>query len=222
MARYLGDADAAAKARKKQSPFLDAPPGARHAYSNVGAALAALTVESIARERFDIYVRRTFFAPLHMSAAFRTSEVEKAALALPHVWRGGERFEERPLVGRAVYPASDLRASACSLGRFIAAIAAGGALDRVRVLEETSVRSMLEPVPLPTGGAAALGWQRFELEGRAVLGHEGEDDGASAVMAVDPERHAGAVVLANGDAFSSGDRKRAGAISDFLARLLRP
>lgn len=198
-------------AKKTPESFLREPPGTTKEYSNVGVALAALVVESVRKEPFDVVARRTIFEPLRMNAAFRTSAFEPATVATPHVW-GADRFEPRPLLGRAVYPASDLRASASALGRFVLAMLRGGELEGARVLSTASVVTMLE---------AELGWQLVRLDGRALVGHEGEDDGASAAMFIDRERAAGAVVLANGDAFTSGDASRVNALNALVSSSLR-
>ena len=86
------------------------------------------------------------------------------------------------------------------------------------MLSPTSVRTML------AGGASdadqALAWQLRTIGGRRVAGHEGEDAGASAALFLDLAAGTGAIVLANGDAFGSGDRERAAAIQGLVAELL--
>jgi len=206
--------------KRVRGGFLDVAPGSRYAYSNVGAALAALVVESVKNEAFDRYAARTIFGPLKMGAAYRLSALDRGRVAVPHVRRGESAFESRPLMGRPVYPASDLRASACDLALLLGAMLGGGAIDGARVLLPASVDLMLAATDLPAGQRGALGWQELHLGDRTVIGHEGEDAGASAVMAIDRARHVGAVVVANGDAFSSGDESRAKALSDLLSRLL--
>lgn len=145
-------------------------------------------VETLRKESFDAVARRTVFEPLRMTAAFRTSAFDSGNVARPHVWNG-HRFEPRPLLGRPVYPASDLRASACAVGRFVSAMLGGGELEGARVLSKASVDVMLNPKPMPSERDAALGWQSVRLDGRALVGHEGEDDGASAAMFVDRSRN---------------------------------
>lgn len=206
-------------ARRELPSFLPGAPGTHVEYSNVGTALAALVVENITNEPFDVVARREVFGPLRMKAAFRSSQFEPGSIATPHVARGA-KLEPRPLLGRAVYPASDLRTSACDLGRFLAAMVRGGELEGVRILGGVATREMLSRNRLPSGEDVALGWQVVDVGGRTFVGHEGEDDGASAAMFLDVTRRRAAVVLANGDAFSSGDVVRARALSDLLTRLL--
>jgi hypothetical protein len=70
------------------------------------------------------------------------------------------------------------------------------------------------------GAEQGLAWQLRTLAGARVVGHEGEDDGASSALFLDLEAGTAAVVLANGDAFGSGDPARAAAIQSMLASLL--
>lgn len=204
------------------SAFYEAAPGTRVQYSNVSTALAALAVEKVAGERFDLYTRRTLLGPLGIRVRFRLSEMADSPVAVPHVWRASAgRFEPVPMMGRPVYPASDLRTDVCSLGRLLATVANGGWLDDFRALSDGAMAEMFTVQKTAEGPGHALGWQSFEVDGMKVVGHEGEDDGVSAVMALDRTRRVGAVVLANGDAFSSGDPNRAAAITELLASLLR-
>lgn len=130
-----------------------------------------------------------------------------------HVWRplgmtssGYVGAEPPPL--HWVYPASDLRSSPNDLARFMRAILAGGA----PILAKPSVDLMLDQ---------DLGWQKRTIGGRAVVGHEGEDVATSAGLFLDRAAGTGAVILADGDAFSANDPARAQALEDMLAELIR-
>jgi CubicO group peptidase (beta-lactamase class C family) len=107
-----------------------------------------------------------------------------------------------------VYPASDLRSTPNDLARFMRAILAGGA----PILAKASVDLMLDH---------ELGWQKRRIGGRSVVGHEGEDVVTSAGLFLDRAAGTGALVLADGDAFSSDDPARAQALEDMLAELIR-
>lgn len=195
-------------------------PGTTVRYANTGFALAALAVETAVAEPFEALVERWFFSPLRMRAAFRASR-SGGELASPHVaGRDAGAFVPRPLLAHPVFPASDLRAEPCGLGRFLAALLGGGTYDGARVLDEESVRTLLAISEFPLGQKGALGFQVMRVGGAEVLGHEGEDDGASSVMALDVARRRAAVVLTNGDAFSSNDGSRAAALTELLRGML--
>ena len=112
---------------------------------------------------------------------------------------------------RAVYAVVDLQSNAADLARFGRAVLRGGELDGVRVLPESAVDEMLRD---------SLGWQHTTIGAYSLTGHEGEDKRASTGFYLDRAKGIGAVALANGDAFSSGDKRRTAAIADLLDTLL--
>lgn len=209
--RYLNDRGA-----PRGAAFFDTRPGAATRYSNVGAALAALVVERVTGEDFAEHSTRRVFEPLRMTAT-RWTAVPSPSAAQPYAFRGGTYFPLPP-PSHAVYPAVDLHSTARDLARFARAVLRDGELDGARILTADSVRLMLRPV----AGAAdqALAWQLRTLDGSRVAGHEGEDAGASTALFLDREAGVGALFLANGDAFSSGDAVRASALQTLLVDLL--
>jgi CubicO group peptidase (beta-lactamase class C family) len=205
--------------RPRAAAFHPARPGTVAAYSNVGAALAALAVEHVGGESFAAWSTRRVFLPLRMTNTGWTAAPRDGVLfATPHAARDGG-FTPLPQASHALYPVVDLRSSARDLARFARAILREGELDGTRILAPSSVRAMLRPAD-DAGGDQALAWQLRELGGARVAGHEGEDRGATTALFLDPVAGTGAVVLGNGDAFSSGDRERTAAIEGLLADLL--
>ena len=197
--------------------FLEAPPGTTMTYSNVGAALAALAVERAEGASFADVTERRVFAPLRMKSTGWTSAPRGASfVATPFALRDGKRVALAQ-ASHAVYPAVDLRSSARDLARFTRAILREGELDGVRILSAASVRTMLHEGADPD---QALAWQLRTIGGRRVVGHEGEDAGASTALYIDLAAGTGAVVLTNGDAFSSGDATRAEALGTLIDQLL--
>jgi CubicO group peptidase (beta-lactamase class C family) len=214
LGRYFADAGS-------RGIFLDAGPGTSAAYSNVGVSLAALAVEHVTGVRFADRARARVFAPLRMTvSAFGQDALPAGArVAAPYSARG-PRFVRLPSPSHALYPVVDLFSTPRDLARFARAILRRGELDGVRILSRASVEAMLR-VQLPDAAPDnALGWQVRTFGGRRVLGHEGEDAGASTGLYLDMESGAGAVVLANGDAFQSDEKERATALGDLLETLL--
>jgi CubicO group peptidase (beta-lactamase class C family) len=187
--------------------FLDAGPGDEARYSNLGATLAAYAVERASGESFADRAAHRVFEPLGMRD---TSWSARAGAAVPYAEKDAG-FVALPQASHAVYPSVDLRSTARDLARYARAILRGGELDGTRVLGAASVSTMTRE---------SLGWQSRTVGRRAVVGHEGEDAGASTALFLDLAAGAGAVVLANGDAFTSGDAARAAALEDLLADLL--
>jgi CubicO group peptidase (beta-lactamase class C family) len=177
--------------------FSAREPGDSIEYSNVGVSVAALAVERASGERFDAYARAHVFDP---AGAKHTTYGRPENAARPHL--GANALEP---IAHAVYPVVDLYAPASEL----AAIAA--ALLRGELVSAASRDQMF---------AEHLGWQSLDLDGRALVGHEGEDDGASTMMFLDPKTKSAAIILTNGDAFASGDAARAEALKTLLKSLI--
>jgi CubicO group peptidase (beta-lactamase class C family) len=100
-----------------------------------------------------------------------------------------------PHASHALYPSDDLYTTAHDLARFATMLA-------------------------KRGSPGQPGFQTHTLGAHAALGHEGEDRGVSTALFVAPAEGIGAVVLTNGDAFGSGDARRAAAIESLLIALL--
>jgi CubicO group peptidase (beta-lactamase class C family) len=202
----------------RAAAFSTERPGSQLAYSNVGAALAALAVERVSGESFAAFSTKRVLTPLRMTkTSWAAPDQASRASATPHAYRDGA-FVGLPPPSHAVYPAVDLFATAGDLARFSRAILRDGELDGARILSAASVRAMLRA---ETGAAdQAIGWQLRTIGGRPVIGHEGEDAGATTGLFLDLASGTGALVLANGDAFGSGDKVRAEAIQTMISGLL--
>jgi CubicO group peptidase (beta-lactamase class C family) len=201
------------------SVFLDALPGRTYAYSNVGPALAALAVERVSNTPFAERARKSIFEPLGMrKTAFRRPSAPAPPPAAPYSAKGAGFLRHGP-PSHALYPVVDLFASARDLARFAQAILRGGELGENRILRAESVDAMLA-LQVDAAPMDALGWQSRRFGTRAVVGHEGEDVGASTCLYIDRAAGVGAVVLTNGDAFQSGDPSRAIAIGELVEALL--
>jgi CubicO group peptidase (beta-lactamase class C family) len=219
--RYLGGfrrgpADASRRSSGRLEAFAARAPGTAYEYTNVGAALAAHAVEKRAGRSFEDQARERVFVPLRMA---KTSYREGPLDAVPHALRDGGQEALRP-PSHALYPVVDLRSTPRDLARFGRAILREGELDGERILTAEAVRTMLTPALPGVSADEALGWQLRDIGGARVVGHEGEDAGATTALFLDLEAGVGAVVLANGDAFQGGGSGRAEAIEAALATLL--
>jgi CubicO group peptidase (beta-lactamase class C family) len=209
-----------------QSNFSRSSPGSRWQYSNIGAALAGYLVESATATPFDVYCRRHIFAPLQMhSTGWHLSEIDTARLTVAYAETDGT-FQAYPPYGLATWPDGGLRTTVKDLARFLAMIMQGGVIEGERVAAPATIAAMFE-----SQGASATSkrfpgktmpqgifWYRvFDGKGRATFwGHWGSDPGVVTVMAFDPNRQIGAIVLSNVDANAS----RAAALQAILDRLI--
>lgn len=212
-------------ARYVASPahWYDEPPATRVVYANAGYAVLGAILARVARRPFDAYVRDAVLSPLGMvSARWRAADVAPPwTLARPHRWSAARgAFDRLAPVDHALAAPVDLRATAADLAAFLAMLARGGrgaTPAAAACLAPATVALMLAPAyPDLDGGAQRLGLYAITIDGRKLLGHEGEDEGASTAMLMDPTTRDAAVVLSNGDAFTSDDPARARAIAAFV------
>ena len=165
-------------------------------YSNVGAALAGLGLAETAGLEFSDLVHRDILEPLGMSHS--AYFVDDLAVEMATPYGGGDR--PFGVYSFPTYPDGLMRSSSTDMGRFMAAIQAGGVLDDTRILEEATVEEMLT-VDESSGtdeDGQAISWARVALvEGRTLMGHTGGDPGVASLFAMDRDAGVGVVLTAN-------------------------
>lgn len=184
--------------------FLDARPGARREYSNIGAALAGYIVERAVGEPLNTYTRRHVFAPLGMTGTgWFLSEVDVANHSTLFVAQNGFTIPIPPY-GGTTYPDGGVRTSVRDLSRFFAALLNGGELEGARVLDAALAAEMQRfqftdanrPENYPAAeGNSGLFW-RTKFGGRRV-GHGGSDPGLQTEMLANPSGTIGVILLQN-------------------------
>jgi len=194
-------------------------PGAQHTYSNVGAALAGHLVEAATGTPFDTWCEQNIFGPLGMTrTSWHLAGLNRDQIALPYRRVRGGGWKSYGLYGYPDYPDGQLRTTPASLGRFLAAFANGGSHPGGRILQASTVNMMLSDqltgISAPWQG---LIWYREDVGGIGSLyGHNGGDSGVTTDMWFRRSDGAGAIVLANGDAYGGY-----GALKDIRDRLIK-
>ena len=179
--------------------YTELGPGEESTYSNVGAALAAGSLEAASGQPFAAWCEQEIFAPLGMEgSAWFLSELDEDTVARPHEWRAGG-FEVLDHYGFPDYPSGQLRAPAVDVARFLRAAMGGGAGPEARILGAEAQAEMLEVAWPELDPDQGLGWYRWELDGETVWGHNGGEVGASTEILWWPERDRGVVVLMNAE-----------------------
>ncbi|MFN2426718.1 MAG: serine hydrolase domain-containing protein [Candidatus Binatia bacterium] len=179
--------------------FTPNPPGASYLYSNVATALLGHLVESATGTPLDDWCDANIFAPLAMTnTGWHLADFSTSAVAMPYESFGGN-FYEYGQYGYPDYPNGQLRSSAADLARYLAAYINGGALDAVRILEQSSVDAMLTVQFPAVDPGQGLSWYRETIAGHDVIGHGGSDYGAYTDMFFDPASGDGVIVLVNVD-----------------------
>jgi CubicO group peptidase (beta-lactamase class C family) len=172
-------------------------PGRRWLYSGGGYSVMQLLVEELCGRPFAEFMQAEVLDPLGMTASsFRWSRA--AATAYPHDVDGGPVSD----FAFAEQAAAGLVTTAPDLARFLAAALAGphGEPAGRGVLSPAGVRLALTAAP-GTEGRWGLGYGLGYLpSGDRLAYHEGANRGWRAGLALLPDRRAGIVALANGDA----------------------
>ena len=141
---------------------LEAEPGTRFKYSDVGFIVLGELVERIGGKPLDEFARINVFEPLCMAETdFRPGDKRKARTAPTAQrdgrWLVGEVHDPRSAAMGGVAGHAGLFSTADDLARFARMLLHGGELDGKRVLSPLSVRLMTTPIPVP-GGLRSRGW----------------------------------------------------------------
>jgi uncharacterized protein YbbC (DUF1343 family)/CubicO group peptidase (beta-lactamase class C family) len=186
---------------------LDAEPGTRFRYSDVGFIVLGELVERIGSAPVDAFARKHVFAPLKMESTGYRPEGKLKERCAPTAqrdgqWLVGEVHDPRAALLGGVAGHAGLFGSGDDLARFARMLLRGGELDGARVLAPLTVRRFTEPRPVP-GGLRSLGWdvdtafsaQRGELFPRGEgFGHTGFT-GTS--LWIDPPSKTAVIILTN-------------------------
>ncbi|MDH5233690.1 MAG: serine hydrolase [Gemmatimonadota bacterium] len=144
---------------------LEALPGSRMVYSDLGAILAGMVVARVSGETLDVYLARHVFEPLGM----RDTRYLPPAAWLPRTaptevdpWRGrhlrGEVHDENASRLGGVSAHAGLFSTAADLSRFARALLNGGTLDGRRIVRAETVREFTQ-VQNVLLSHRALGWE---------------------------------------------------------------
>ncbi len=202
--------------------FLDAKPGARREYSNIGAALAGYIVERAFGTPLNVYTRTHIFSPLRMTrTGWFLSEVDRKNHSTLFVSQNGQTIPI-PLYGSVTYPDGGVRTSVADLSKFFVGMLNGGERDGVRILDAPLVAEMQRfqftdanrPENFPAkDGNSGLFW-RTKFNGTRV-GHGGNDPGVQTEMLADLSLRDGVILFLN-TSVSGADQRAANAIFDAL------
>jgi len=141
---------------------LEAPPGTRFRYSDVGFIVLGELVERVSGEPLDVFARTNVFEPLGMKdTVFTPNDALKSRVAPTGLRNGktilGEVHDPRSFALHGVAGHAGLFSTADDLAKYCRAVFAGGQLDGKRVLGPLALQQFTEPKPVP-GGLRSLGW----------------------------------------------------------------
>lgn len=200
--------DGKAEALKKIAALsLEAEPGTRFRYSDVGFIVLGHLIERLSGKSLDEFARTHVFEPLAMKDSGYKPKAELKDRIAPTAqrdgkWIVGDVHDPRSHAMGGVAGHAGLFSSADDLAHYARMILNSGELDGKRVLSPLGVRLMTTPVPVP-GGLRSRGWDvdtsfsapRGELFPRGDgFGHTGFT-GTS--IWFDPASKTAVIVLAN-------------------------
>lgn len=202
--------------------FLDAKPGVRRDYSNIGAALAGYIVERAFGEPLNVYTRKHIFTPLQMTrTGWFLSEVDRSNHSTLFVSQNGQTIPI-PLYGGVTYPDGGVRTSVADLSKFFVAMLNGGESQGERILNAGMTAEMQRfqftdadrPENFPAkDGNSGLFW-RTKFNGTRV-GHGGNDPGVQTEMLADLALRDGVILFLN-TSLSGADQRASNVIFDAL------
>jgi CubicO group peptidase (beta-lactamase class C family) len=208
---------------------IDAPltckPGACYIYSDLGADILGMIVETVSGKGLDGFLDERVFTPLAMNDTyFRPADSLKARIAPTEVMppRGyplkGEVHDENAYALGGVAGHAGLFSTVGDLGVFAQMMLNGGVYDGVRIVSDSTVALFTARA----AGTRALGWDTADGDGGAgryltgrAYGHTGYT-GTS--LWIDPDREMFVILLTN-RVHAARARRPATVISDVRADL---
>lgn len=200
--------------RMAQSPSLDEvlnsldqtesvfAPGTKYKYSNLSFALLGSALEYVAEQPYDVYITDHILRPLGMNeSGFEVNEAMKPAAAKGYLLHKDGTLHpasQRP-DGGAFVPVGQLRSSVADISRFIDFQFSNGMWNGRRVLSESTLREMHNPVFMNPDwlSGIGIGWFLSRMGTHVVISHDGGNPGFSADIAFLPDLKLGVAVLVN-------------------------
>jgi CubicO group peptidase (beta-lactamase class C family) len=185
------------------------PPGRVPAYSNYGAALAALVVQDASGMPWSQVIQTRILDPLEMTHTFVVQPPPADAsgdLSQGYSFVNGalarQPFEFVPLL-----PAGGMSATGDDIAHFMLAHLNLGQYDGHRILEESTARQMEAPLyrPDPRIPGLAHGFFLTRRDGQLIVGHLGDLRCFHSALALVPSRRLGVFISFNSE---EGDRAR--------------
>jgi CubicO group peptidase (beta-lactamase class C family) len=183
--------------------FLNARPGTRSSYSNIGAGLAGYIVEATTGKTLFQYGKENIFDPLKMeNTGWRLSDI-KTSIHSKLYDQKDDSIKLIPWYGLATYPDGGVRTSVSELSKFLICLLNEGQSDGQQVLKRESVREMTRPqfnesnkpdsLDLSKDNEGIFWW--ISQDGKE--GHSGGDPGTMTNMQYDLKQNVGVILFIN-------------------------
>jgi len=180
--------------------YGDYYPAQYWSYSNVSVTLIGYLIESLTELTFEQYCQQNLFQPLGMDeTSWFLANLDTSNIAMPYDYHAGV-FTPFGHMGRPWYPAGQLRTSAPQLARFLTAFIQNGFIDTVRILEPSTVDTMLTLQYTNLLDYQGIIWNYNFRADHWVWRHGGSSWGTRTVISFCPDDSIGVIVLTNGEA----------------------
>ncbi|SMG28845.1 CubicO group peptidase, beta-lactamase class C family [Marivirga sericea] len=182
------------------STFAKRKPGTKYEYSNIGAALCALVIESAVKKPFDKFTDQYIFKPLAMNAtSWNFEEVDRSEYSKLYA-----DDNLLPYYRILSYPDGGLITSSTDLGYFLQELIKGYS-GKGNILEDDSYQELFKP-QLEQKAFSEKKNKGFnvgfflELEADYnEIGHTGGDPGVNSFMYFNTETKTGRILITNTD-----------------------
>jgi len=176
---------------------LSAPVGTEMHYFNPGYAMLGLVIETVSGQSYGEYLQEHIFQPLGMTHSFTDPAPAQAAgmaQGYAQVFMAALPFEQT--FYRYDLPAGFIMSSANDMSRYLMALANGGELDGVRVLQPESVEQLFTP-NTAIGSDYGFGWYISQYYGQTQITHGGDSERFHTSVLILPENGLTVVMLFN-------------------------
>ncbi len=185
----------------KHIPARVYPPGTVTAYSNYGVTLAGYIIEQTVGVPFEEYVNSKIFQPLGMTHTTFSQPLPSnlATNSAKGYTFSKADFQESNFEYYQITPAGSASATVTDMSRFMLAFLQGGEVDRNRILETSTVNTMLTRQFGNDEHLSGFGFGFYEMPfaGYHVWGHKGETDFFRTLLVLLPEKNLGIYVAYN-------------------------
>lgn len=180
------------------------PPGLHSSYSNAGAGYAAFVLESVTGQRYEDYVDKNLFKPLHLSTArFFLDDFVKQHLATGYDSDGKTVI---PYWHQILRPFGAINIAPCEMANFVKLLLNNGRVAGKQIVSARAIQRMEQPETTLAAQQGlrfgyGLGNYQYVHKGFLFHGHGGDGDGYLAHFGYNRDVNAGYFLVIN--AFNS-------------------
>ncbi len=176
------------------------PPGTRHAYSNIGSAVASYIVQKTTGMLFEDYIMKNFFMPLDMPNSTYFKPDKNKEITTTYI--NGQAQIYQPIIYRSE---GALNSSPIDMANLLKLFIQKGEFSGKKVISATSLQRMQTPTTtLGSAQGITAGYgitnysSGFGNYNTAFHGHDGSIEGAMSSLAYAPALKSGYVVMSSG------------------------